>query len=176
MNEGKMKEEPNGEILVYQNDDGSLELDVRLQGETVWLNQLQLVELYQSSKANVSEHIKNIFEEGELTKETTVRNFRTVQIEGSRQVTRNVECYNLDMIISLGYRIKSSVATKFRQWARIIVYLASASICMRVMNEYYHDINGVVMRNHVKWIRPELVAHEQRQCFCGKHLRDYERG
>jgi len=117
MNEGKMKEEPNGEILVYQNDDGSLNLDVRLQGETLWLNQLQLVELYQSSKANVSEHIKNIFEEGELTKETTVRNFRTVQIEGSRQVTRNVEYYNLDMIISLGYRIKSSVATKFRQWA-----------------------------------------------------------
>src|SRR5574344_108450 len=117
MNEGKMKEEPNGEILVYQNDDGSLNLDVRLQGETVWLNQLQLVELYQSSKANVSEHIKNIFEEGELTKEATVRNFRTVQIEGSRQVARNVECYNLDMIISLGYRIKSSVATKFRQWA-----------------------------------------------------------
>ena len=117
MNEGKMKEEPNGEILVYQNDDGSLNLDVRLQGETLWLNQLQLVELYQSSKANVSEHIKNIFEEGELTKEATVRNFRTVQIEGSRQVTRNVEYYNLDMIISLGYRIKSSVATKFRQWA-----------------------------------------------------------
>src|SRR5574344_834401 len=117
MNEGKMKEEPNGEILVYQNDDGSLNLDVRLQGETVWLNQLQLVELYQSSKANVSEHIKNIFEEGELTKEATVRNFRTVQIEGSRQVARNVECYNLDMIISLGYRIKSVIATRFRQWA-----------------------------------------------------------
>src|SRR5574344_317488 len=108
---------PTGEILVYQNDDGSLKLDVKLQDETVWLSQSQLVQLYASSKANVSEHIKNIFEEGELSQEATVRNFRTVQKEGSRQVTRSVECYNLDMIISLGYRIKSSVATKFRQWA-----------------------------------------------------------
>lgn len=112
-----LKQPPTGEILVYQNDDGSLKLDVHLQDETVWLNQAQLVKLYASSKANVSEHIKNIFEEGELSKESTVRNFRTVQTEGTRQVARNVEHYNLDMIISLGYRIKSSVATKFRQWA-----------------------------------------------------------
>jgi hypothetical protein len=111
------EENPTGEILVYQNDDGSLKLDVKLQDETVWLSQSQLVQLYASSKANVSEHIKNIFEEGELSQKATVRNFRTVQTEGSRQVTRSVECYNLDMIISLGYRIKSSVATKFRQWA-----------------------------------------------------------
>ena len=111
------EENPTGEILVYQNDDGSLKLDVKLQDETVWLSQSQLVKLYASSKANVSGHIKNIFEEGELSQEATVRNFRTVQTEGSRQVTRSVECYNLDMIISLGYRIKSSVATKFRQWA-----------------------------------------------------------
>lgn len=113
----KEEDANKGEILLYQNDDGSLSLDVRLQDETVWLSQQQMVVLYQSSKANVSEHIKNIFEEGELSKEATVRNFRIVQKEGLRQVSRNVDYYNLDMIISLGYRIKSSVATKFRQWA-----------------------------------------------------------
>lgn len=81
-------------------------------GETVWLTQAQLCELYQSNKANVSEHIKNIFEESELEEASTVRNFRTVQIEGGRTVNRSLTYYNLDMIISLGYRIKSSIATQ----------------------------------------------------------------
>lgn len=83
----------------------------------MWLTQLQLVKLFDSSKANISEHIKNIYEEGELDEESTVRKFRTVQIEGDREVTRTVTHYNLDMIISLGYRVKSIVATKFRRWA-----------------------------------------------------------
>lgn len=108
------EENPTGEILVYQNDDGSLKLDVKLQDETVWLSQSQLVQLYASSKANVSEHIKNIFDEGELDKDSVVRNFRTTAADGKKY---NTAYYNLDMIISLGYRIKSSVATKFRQWA-----------------------------------------------------------
>jgi hypothetical protein len=108
------EENPTGEILVYQNDDGSLKLDVKLQDETVWLSQSQLVQLYASSKANVSEHIKNIFDEGELEKDSVVRNFRTTAADGKKY---NTAYYNLDMIISLGYRIKSSVATKFRQWA-----------------------------------------------------------
>src|SRR5574344_129192 len=107
-------EEDKGEIFVYQNDDGSLKLDVKLQDETVWLSQSQLVQLYASSKANVSEHIKNIFDEGELNKDSVVRNFRTTAADGKKY---NTAYYNLDMIISLGYRIKSSVATKFRQWA-----------------------------------------------------------
>ena len=107
-------EEDKGEIFVYQNDDGSLKLDVKLQNETVWLSQSQLVQLYASSKANVSEHIKNIFDEGELNKDSVVRNFRTTAADGKKY---NTAYYNLDMIISLGYRIKSSVATKFRQWA-----------------------------------------------------------
>lgn len=110
-------ENPTGEILVYQNEDGSLKLDVKLQDETVWLNQQQLALLYQSSRTNVVEHIKHIYEENELTPEATCRNFRQVQTEGKRQVSREIPFYNLDMIISLGYRIKSSVATKFRQWA-----------------------------------------------------------
>ena len=109
--------EQQGEIIIYQSADGKNKLDVKLENETVWLSQSQLVDLYQTSKSNISEHIKNIFNEGELIKESTVRKFRTVQNEGNRQVSREVDYYNLDMIISLGYRIKSSIATKFRIWA-----------------------------------------------------------
>lgn len=106
-----------GEIIIYQSENGETKIDVRFEDETVWLTQAQLCELYQSSKANVSEHIKNIFDEGELDEVSTVRNFRTVQTEGGRTVNRSLTYYNLDMIISLGYRIKSSIATQFRRWA-----------------------------------------------------------
>ena len=109
--------EQQGEIIIYQSADGKNKLDVKLENETVWLSQSQLVDLYQTSKSNISEHIKNIFNEGELTKESTVRKFRTVQNEGNRQVSREADYYNLDMIISLGYRIRSSIATQFRIWA-----------------------------------------------------------
>ena len=107
----------NGNVIVYVDDNGKPQVDVRFQDETVWLTQAQLVDLYQSSKANVSEHIKNIFDEGELDPAATVRKFRTVRTEGDRKVERELEYYNLDMIISLGYRIKSNIATKFRIWA-----------------------------------------------------------
>ncbi len=106
----------NNKVAIYQNGD-DIELQVQLEDDTVWLTQIQMVELFDSSKANVSEHVKNIYDEGELRKGATVRKFRTVQIEGSRSVERDVEHYNLDMIISLGYRIKSKTATKFRIWA-----------------------------------------------------------
>ena len=112
-----MKEELQNKIIIYEGDDGASHIDVRFEGETVWLTQSQLVELFQSSKANISEHIKNIYTEKELTPEATVRKFRTVQKEGSREVSRDIEHYNLDLIISLGYRVKSRVATKFRIWA-----------------------------------------------------------
>ena len=112
-----MKEITQGELLLYQDEKGSTQIEVRLENENVWLTQAQLVTLYQSSKANVSEHIKHIFEEGELEEKATVRKFRIVQKEGSREVTREVVHYNLDLIISLGYRIKSHIATKFRIWA-----------------------------------------------------------
>ena len=105
------------EIIIFKTTDEKVSVDVRFEGETVWLTQAQLVDLYGSSKANVSEHIKHIFEEEELTKDATVRKFRTVQNEGTRIVEREVDFYNLDMIISLGYRIKSKIATQFRQWA-----------------------------------------------------------
>ena len=112
-----MSENKTGEIVIYQTDDGQTKIDVRFEDETVWLTQAQLVDLYQSSKANISEHIKHIFEEGELDEGATVRKFRTVQIEGSREVGREQVFYNLDMIISLGYRVKSILATRFRRWA-----------------------------------------------------------
>ncbi len=94
-------ENTQGEVIIYQTDEGDTKIDVRFVDETVWLTQAQLVELFQSSKANISEHIKNIYDEGELDEESTVRKFRTVQIEGDRSVTRNIVHYNLDMIISL---------------------------------------------------------------------------
>ncbi len=104
-------------IIIYQSEGGQVRINVRMEDETVWLSQQQICELYSTSKSNVSEHIKHIFEEGELREEATVRKFRTVQSEGSREVVRAVTFYNLDMIISLGYRIRSVVATRFRQWA-----------------------------------------------------------
>lgn len=107
-------EENHGEILIYQTEDGLTSIDVKMQDETVWLTQQQLADLYQSSKSNVSEHIKHIFEEGELDEEAVVRKFRTTASDGKNY---NMTYYNLDMIISLGYRIKSSIATKFRRWA-----------------------------------------------------------
>ena len=107
----------NNEIIIYQPADGVSEIRVHVQSETVWLGQSQLVELFQSSKANISEHIKHIFAEGELDRNQVVRKFRTVQKEGDREVSRDIEHYNLDLIISIGYRVKSQVATRFRQWA-----------------------------------------------------------
>lgn len=109
-----MNEHPKGEIVIYQNSENNISLNVKLEEQNVWLTQANLVELYQSSKANVSEHIKHIFEEGELNENSTVRNFRTVASNGK---TYNMEFYNLDLIISLGYRIKSRIATQFRIWA-----------------------------------------------------------
>lgn len=103
-----------GEIIIYQTEDGLTNINVKMEGETVWLTQQQLVDLYQSSKSNVSEHIKHIFEEGELDENSVVRKFRTTAADGK---SYNVTYYNLDMIISLGYRIKSSIATRFRRWA-----------------------------------------------------------
>jgi hypothetical protein len=107
----------SSEIIIYQNPDGNIKIDVRLEEETVWLTQAQLCELFQKSKATVSEHIKNVFEEGELDPSATVRKFRTVQFEGNREVERELEHYNLDVIISVGYRVKSPQGTQFRIWA-----------------------------------------------------------
>lgn len=106
-----------GEIVIYQSENGDTKIDVRFVDETVWLTQQQMAELFQSSRTNIVEHIGHIYEEGELDEESTCRKFRQVRMEGSRQVTREISYYNLDMIISLGYRVKSMIATHFRRWA-----------------------------------------------------------
>lgn len=105
------------EILIYQSKDSKTKVDVKIDGETVWLTLNQLADLFQKAKSTVSEHISNIFQEGELEQEATVRNFRTVQTEGNRSVTRELEHYNLDVIISVGYRVHSHIGTHFRIWA-----------------------------------------------------------
>lgn len=109
--------ENQGEIVIYQTDDGDTKIDVRFVDETVWLTQQQMAELFQSSRTNIIEHIQHIYEEGELDENSTCRNFRQVRIEGNRQVVRELPYYNLDMIISLGYRVRSITATNFRRWA-----------------------------------------------------------
>lgn len=105
------------EIIIYQTQDGQTKIDVRLENETVWLTQNQMAELFQTTKQNISSHIKNIFEEGELSENSTVKDYLTVQQEGNRKVSRNVSHYNLDVIISVGYRVKSLRGTQFRIWA-----------------------------------------------------------
>ena len=109
--------ENQGDIVIYQTEDGDTKIDVRFVDETVWLTQQQMAELFQSSRTNIVEHIQHIYEEGELDEVSTCRKFRQVRTEGNRQVTREIPYYNLDMIISLGYRVKSMIATNFRRWA-----------------------------------------------------------
>ena len=104
-------------IIIYTAADGQTKIDVKLEDETLWLTQAQMCELYQTSRTNVVEHIKHIYEEGELQERATCRNFRQVRQEGERTVNRVIPFYNLDMIIALGYRVRSIIATRFRQWA-----------------------------------------------------------
>lgn len=109
--------EMNSEIIIYQNNDGNIKIDVRLEDETVWLTQDQMATLFGKGRSTVAEHIANVFEEGELEQDLTCRNFRQVRVEGSREVERGIDHYNLDVIISVGYRVKSPQGTQFRIWA-----------------------------------------------------------
>lgn len=110
-----------GEILIYQTEDGLTKLDVNMHDETVWLSLDQMSDLFARDKSTISRHIKNIFEEGELSRESTVAKFATVQIEGGRQVERAIDYYNLDVVISVGYRVKSQRGVQFRIWATNIL-------------------------------------------------------
>lgn len=111
------KEMPGGEIIVYQSDDGRIKLDVRLEQETLWMTQSDMAQLFQCSADNISLHLQNIYAEGELSPVATTEEFSVVRLEGTRQVRRKLTFYNLDMIISVGYRVKSLIATRFRIWA-----------------------------------------------------------
>ena len=131
-----------GEIILYLPDE-AVKLEVRLEDETVWLTQAQLVELFQSSKANISEHIKNIYEQGELEENSTVRDFRTVRQEGKRQVVRNISYYNLDAIISIGFRVNSKRGILFRQWANKVLkdYLLKGYSINRRLSELEQTVS-----------------------------------
>ena len=107
----------NNQIIIYQSEDGETRIEVKFTGETVWLSQQQMAELYQTTRPNIVQHIRNIYADGELDEHATCKNFLQVRQEGARQVTREIPFYNLDMIISLGYRIRSVIATHFRRWA-----------------------------------------------------------
>ena len=141
----------NGEIILYQPDN-EVKLEVRLEDETVWLTQTQIVELFQSSKANISEHIRNIYEQKELEEHTTVRNFRTVRQEGHRQVLRTLTYYNLDAIISIGFRVNSKRGIQFRQWAN------------KVLKEYL--LKGYSMNQRLTQLERQVdvrfMEHDQR--------------
>ena len=106
---------PEGQLLIYR--DGATRLQVRLDGQTVWLTQRQLADLYQVTVPTINEHVKNIYNEGELDRDPTIRQFRIVQSEGDRQVARKVDHYSLDVILAIGYRVRSARGTVFRQWA-----------------------------------------------------------
>jgi hypothetical protein len=116
-----MNLENNNAIIIYQTQDGKTKIDVKIENQTIWLSQSLMAELFQTTKQNISLHIKNIFEEGELDEISTVKDYLTVQNEGSREVSRKVAYYNLDVIISVGYRVKSLRGTQFRIWANQIL-------------------------------------------------------
>jgi len=134
-------------LIIYQAPDGSTKIDAFIENETVWLTQNQMAELFQTTKQNISLHLKNIYEEGELIEEATVKDFFTVQKEGARNVKRNLSHYNLDVVISVGYRVKSHVATKFRIWAteRIKEYIIKGFVLdnerlKEARNHYFDEL------------------------------------
>ena len=116
----KTKTPPRREIIIYKASDGKTQLDVKLEEETVWLTQDQICRLFSKVKSTISYHICSVFKEGELERNSTVRKFRTFQFEGNREIKRDLEYYNLDVIISVGYRVKSKRGTQFRIWANIV--------------------------------------------------------
>ena len=136
----------NESVVVYQSADNAIRLDVQLAEETVWLTQQQMAVLFDSTVPNISMHIRNIFKEEELVKEATVKNFLIVQNEGGRAVTRQVQCYNLDVIISVGYRVKSKRGTQFRQWAT------------KVLNQYIRQ--GYAVSNRFEKLEQRMTNVE----------------
>jgi len=137
----------DSEILIYQTPDGNTRVDVQMSDETVWLNQNQMADLFQTTKQNISLHIRNIFEENELEEKSTVKDYLTVQKEGTRKVKRNLVHYNLDVIISVGYRVKSHVGTHFRIWAtqRIKEYIIKGFVLdderlKQARNNYFDEL------------------------------------
>ena len=156
-------------IVIYQTEDGQTQIDVRLENETVWLTQAQMVELFQTTKQNVSLHVGNVFKEGELEQASTVKEYLTVQKEGGRNVSRQVKYYNLDVIISVGYRVKSKRGTAFRIWARNVLkdYLVKGyAVNQRIHSEQISELRQLVgMLGRTIQSQPILSSDETNALF-----------
>lgn len=154
----------DSQIVLYQPD-STVSLEVKLEDETVWLTQAQMVELFGSSKANISEHIANIYQQGELLEDATVRKFRTVRKEGTRLVTRNLDYYNLDMIISVGFRVNSHQGIRFRQWANNVLkeYLLRGYAVHQQMLQMEQRIDSKLMLQHDEMQRIKDTQAKQQQ-------------
>jgi hypothetical protein len=152
-------EENKSEIIIYQTVNKQTQIDVRFESETVWLTQNQLVKLFSSNKANISELLKNIFSTGELSPDATVRKIRTVQKEGKSSVSRAIEHYNLDVIISVGYRVKSQRGVHFRQWAtqRLKDYLVKGY----AINQKRLKENKAQFIQAIEEVRIKLTTHNR---------------
>ena len=161
-------EDITGEIVLYQPDE-TVRLEVHLEDETVWLTQAQIIELFQSSKANISEHIANIYEQGELVYGATVRNFRTVQKEGNRMVTRVRTYYNLDAIISIGFRVNAKRGIRFRQWANGVIksyLLHGIAINQQLRHlEQRFDAKFDTRQSQIKKLESTLADHQEKIDF-----------
>ena len=161
------KDELDNKIVIYQTEDGKTQLDVKLENETVWLTQAQMTELFQTTKQNISLHINNIFKEGELDSKATVKEYLTVQHEGKRTVRRKVKYYDLDVIISVGYRVKSIRGTRFRQWATSVLrdYLIKGyAINQRIREENYQQMVQLV-RSMARTVKLQDLSKEVRNAL-----------
>ena len=138
----------DGAIIIYQASDQALQLEVRIEDNSVWLTQVQMAELFDATKQNISLHINNVFKDKELDSTATVKEYLTVQVEGNRQVKRKIQYYNLDVIISVGYRVKSLRGTLFRIWAT------------NVLRDYL--LKGHAINYRVEKIEQKLVEHDQK--------------
>ena len=159
----------SNQIVIYQTEDGQTRIDVRMENESVWLTQVQMVELFQTTKQNVSLHIGNVFKDGELEQEATVKEYLTVQTEGKRNVSRLVKYYNLDVIISVGYRVKSKRGVQFRQWANKVLkdYLVKGyAINDRLRHEQIGELRQLVsMLGRTIQSQQHLTAEESKALF-----------
>ena len=138
----------NNEIIIYKSNELTSSIEVKLEDETVWLSQAQMIELFEVTKQNISLHINNIFREGELEKSSTVKDYLTIQKEGNRSVKRKVAFYNLDVIISVGYRVKSKRGTQFRIWAN------------QIIKDYL--LKGYTINNRVNRLEEKMIDHDKK--------------
>lgn len=184
MNSTKQNTSLQGEIVIYKaNND--VKIEVVLNDETVWLSQSQIVQLFQSSKANISEHIKSIYHQNELDKDSTVRNFRTVRVEGNREVFRNITYYNLDVIISVGFRVNTKIGIHFRRWANGILknnLLKGYSINQRIdyienkfENKLYnHDVQLKEISEQINYFVQKSIPPVQGVFYGGEIFEAYK--